>query len=97
MFIMPMTANNASGGGTSHEETMLGDNEWHYEEYHRDEFDNWWGAWNWEETVNLVIGVWETNERGPATMWYDHVMLFNNPGEGRIDFEPSGIDEWSLY
>jgi hypothetical protein len=97
MFIMPMTDGWSAGGGASHSGTMLGDGQWHYEEYHRDEFENWWGQWSWEDTLYVVIGVWETNDRGFCQMWYDHVMLFNNPGEGRLDYDPTAVPEWSLY
>ena len=95
MFIMPMTEGNSAGAGAEHEGTMIGDNEWHYEEYHRSEFANWWGTWSWENTVNLEIGIRETAERGFCFMWYDHIMLFNNPGEGRIDYV--GIDDWAVF
>lgn len=95
MFIMPMTEGFSDGAGASHDETMLGDGQWHYEEYHRSEFDNWWGNWNWADTQILVIGVWETMDRGLCNIWYDHVMLFNNPGEGRIDYV--NVENWSLY
>jgi hypothetical protein len=97
MFVMPMTDGWSAGAGASHSGSMLGDGQWHYEEYHRDEFENWWGQWSWEDTLYVVIGVWETNERGFCQMWYDHIMLFNNPGEGRLDYDPTAVPEWSLY
>lgn len=82
MFVMPMVGGGASGAGASHSGTMVGDGEWHYEEYHVSEFSNWWGEWSWDATDTLVIGIWETNDRGECEMWYDHVMLFNTPGDG---------------
>ncbi|MDP8242961.1 MAG: sugar-binding protein [Candidatus Hinthialibacter antarcticus] len=82
MFLMPMVGGGASGAGASHSGTMIGDGEWHYEEYHISEFSNWWGEWSWDATDTLVIGVWETNDRGECEMFYDHVMLFNTPGDG---------------
>lgn len=97
MFIMPMTTGNASGAGASHTGTMIGDGKWHYEEYNKSEFANWWGTWTWETTVNLVIGVWETVDRGPCTVWYDQVMLFNNPGEGKLDYVPASVPDWTIY
>ncbi|MDX9753797.1 MAG: hypothetical protein RBU29_07540 [bacterium] len=95
MFVMPMTTGWSSGAGASHEGSMIADGEWHYEEFHRSEFSNWWGTWKWETTYYLCIGIWNTTERGICTMWYDHVMLFNNPGEGRLAGTP--VPDWSLY
>ncbi|MGC9330026.1 MAG: hypothetical protein ACP5I1_20490, partial [Candidatus Hinthialibacter sp.] len=87
MFVMPMSSDWGNGGGASHEGTMMGDNQWHYEEYHMSEFIDWWGGWTWDQTYNLVLGVWETNERGPCQIWYDHVMLFNTSGDGMLPVE----------
>ena len=92
MFVMPMNSDWSSGAGASHGGTMIGDDQWHYEEYHMSEFANWWGEWTWETTFNLVIGIWETEERGNCEMYYDHVMLFNTPGDG-ILLAPGGPPE----
>lgn len=96
MYVMPMTKDNASGSGASHSATMLGDGKWHYEEYNKSEFANWWGTWRWEDTTIVVLGVWETADRGNCNVWYDHVMLFNHPGEGIL--EPvADISNWAVY
>lgn len=95
MFVMPMVDGGSAGAGASHGGSMIGDGEWHYEEYHRDEFELWWGEWTWASSDTVVIGVWETNDRGPCNMWYDHVMLFNEPGQGLLD--GTNVANWSIY
>lgn len=82
MFIMSGGSGWGSGGGADHSGTMIADNQWHYEEYHRDEFASWWGGWTWEDTFEMVVGFRETETRGVAEVWLDHVMLHNNPGDG---------------
>ena len=39
-----------------------------------------------------MLGVSETNERGFAGVWYDHIMLFNESGEGLL-LDDSGPPE----
>lgn len=82
MFVMPMNGGGAAGAGASNTGTMIGDGEWHYEEYHRDDFTPWWGEYDWDTVDTIVLGVWNTNENGEAEVWYDHVMVSNEPGGG---------------
>lgn len=84
IFLMPMLEGGAGGGGSHHGGSMIGDNEWHYQEFHVSEFALWWGDWTWENTKTLVIGFTETNERGFCEIWIDHVMLHNSEGDGVI-------------
>lgn len=84
LFMMPMLDGGAGGGGAFHTGEMVGDGEWHYQEFHRDEFELWWGDWTWETSRDLVIGFTETNDRGPCEIWIDHIVFSNNPGDGMI-------------
>lgn len=95
MFMMPMNEGGASGAGASNANTMIGDGEWHYEEYHRDQFETWWGEFSWDAIDTIVIGVWNTNDLGEAEVWYDHVMVFNEPGDGVL-LAASGPPEVNL-
>ncbi len=82
MFLMSGGSGWGSGGGADHSGTMIADNQWHYEEYNKSEFADWWGGWSWEDTFEMVVGFRNTDTLGVAEVWLDHVMLFNNPGDG---------------
>ena len=56
MFAMPMNEDLSAGGGRFHTGTMIGDGEWHYEEFHVSEFGNWWGDWSWADSTRVSAG-----------------------------------------